>query len=60
MTLRDHMESYDIIIGGDFNAKLKGYKSRNSNHGGKQIEVLMELAGLKLINNAGVATRREK
>ena len=49
-----------IVLCGDFNAKIAGYWSNTSNLGGELIQMIVDMAGLEIINSKEEPTRREQ
>ena len=56
---RKNNEEKQIIICGDFNAKISGYDCRVSNLGGEELKRIAALADLKIANSKEEPTRRE-
>ena len=52
-------KKYDVMICGDFNAKITGYLCTVSNKGGEEIRNITEMGKLKILNDTKTPTRRE-
>ena len=52
-------KKYDVMICGDFNAKITGYLCTVSNKGGEELLNIAEMGKLKIINDSMTPTRRE-
>ena len=53
------METKFLVMCGDFNAKISGYRCNVSNTGGEEILRIADMEGLEIANNKLELTRRE-
>ena len=57
--IEEEMDKRYLIVCGDFNAKIAGYWSNTSNLGGEMIQMIVDMAGMEILNSKEEPTRRE-